>query len=93
MKDTSDAFAAVVARRHAALSPVDRMRAAAAMYDAAVRIVEASLPASLSLRERRVARAMRLYGEDFTPPAFDAHANWLGSTEIKADGDGNALES
>ena len=64
MNDTSETIAHLVTERHRAMTPEQRMQAAASMYDTARAIVEASLPAGLSPAERRLAVARRFYGAD-----------------------------
>jgi len=76
MSDTSRHIAALVAVRHARMSSAERCRAASAMFDVAVAIVESSLSPRLSRRERRLARARRLYGEELSPAALEAYANY-----------------
>jgi glycerate kinase len=76
MNDTTPEFDAVVAARHRAMSAEQRMRAAGGMYAAALALVEASLPESLTATERRRARARRMYGNELPAAALDAHARW-----------------
>lgn len=57
MNDTSPKVAAMVAERHRRMTPEERMQAASAMFDTARTIVESSLPATLSRKERRLALA------------------------------------
>jgi hypothetical protein len=52
----------MVAERHRQMTPEERMRIASSMFDTARAIVESSLPANLSRRERRLAYARRMYG-------------------------------
>lgn len=81
MNDTSPKIAAMVAERHRRMTPEERMRAASAMFDTARAIVESSLPATLPRRERRLALARRLYGNDLPEAALIAFAEWAG-TEV-----------
>lgn len=74
MKDTSAEVEALVAARHRAMAPAERWQIASAMYDGARAIVESSLPAHLSRRERRLAFAVRMYGEELPPAALEAFA-------------------
>jgi hypothetical protein len=78
MSDTSAYVAALVAERHARMSASERCQAASAMFDVAVAIVESSLSPQLSRREWRLARARRLYGEELSPAALQAYADYLG---------------
>ncbi|TFG82610.1 MAG: hypothetical protein E4H19_12835 [Chromatiales bacterium] len=74
MKDTSAKVEALVAAHHRAMAPVERCQTASAMYDEARAIVESSLPAHLSRRERRLALAVRMYGKELPLAALEAFA-------------------
>ena len=76
MKDTSERFEALVADRHRQMTPEQRVRAAAAMFDAGRVIVDASLPPALQGSARRLAIARRLYGDSLPSAALAAHAAW-----------------
>ncbi len=76
MNDTTARIAAMVAERHRRMSPAERLAIAAAMFDDARSIVEASLPASLSRVERRLALIKRFYGDELPPAALLAFAAW-----------------
>lgn len=76
MNDTSPAIAALVARRHQEMSPLERMQAASAMFDTARAIVESSLPRELCRRDRRLALAKRIYGAELPEIALIAFAEW-----------------
>ncbi|HKC15443.1 MAG TPA: hypothetical protein VKC11_01945 [Steroidobacteraceae bacterium] len=78
MSDTAADFSALVAERHARMSVSERFRAASAMFDVAVAIVDSSLPPHLSRRERRLARARRLYGDGVSVAALEAYADYAG---------------
>jgi len=78
MNDTSPKVAAMVAERHQRMTPEQRMQAASAMFDTARIIVESSLPATLSRKERRLALARRLYGNELPEAALIAFAEWGG---------------
>jgi hypothetical protein len=52
------------------------MRAAAAMREAALRLVDASLPTDLGERERRIEIARRFYGHEVSEAAVQAYADW-----------------
>lgn len=74
MNDTHPEIAARVAAHYASLTPVERMRIAASMFDTARTIVASSLPAGLSREERRLAIAQRMYGTELPEAALLAHA-------------------
>jgi hypothetical protein len=76
MKDTSVAMADLVKERHRAMTPAERCVAAAAMFDAARVIVEASLSGNLTREERRIAVARRFHGEDLPEAALIAHSQF-----------------
>lgn len=46
------------------------------MFDTARAIVESSLPPNLSRRERRLAYARRMYGDELPEAALIAFAEW-----------------
>jgi hypothetical protein len=58
------------------MTPEERMRAAAAMFDAARTIVESSLSPGLSRYERRLMVARRIHGDALPEAALAAHAAW-----------------
>jgi hypothetical protein len=76
MNDTLPKVAAMVAERHRQMTPDERMRIASSMFDTARAIVESSLPANLSRRERRLAFAKRMYGDELPEAALIAFAEW-----------------
>ena len=76
MNDTSSELDLIVDARYRRMTPVERMLIASSMFDTARAIVESSLPASLSRRERRLAFARRMYGNDLSDAALQAHADW-----------------
>jgi hypothetical protein len=78
MNDTPDKLIEMVAERHRQMSPDERVRIAAGMFDTARAIVESSLPTSLGRRERRLALAQRMYGEELPQAALAAFADWAG---------------
>jgi hypothetical protein len=84
MNDTSPRFEAMVAERHRQMTPEQRMRAAAAMFDTARTIVESSLPPGLSRYERRLTIARRMYGDGLPEAALAAHAAWKAETPSDA---------
>jgi hypothetical protein len=52
------------------------MKIASSMFETARRIVESSLPANLSRKERRLAFARRLYAGELPEAALQAYAEW-----------------
>lgn len=81
MNDTSAAVAALVAERHRAMGPDERVRAAAASFEVARAIVESSLPTGLSREARRLAVARRFYAGELPEAALLAHARFGGTVE------------
>ena len=63
MKDTSPEIEKIVRDRLMALSGAERFRIGSEMFDAARRIVLASLPADLPEHERKRLLFERVYGE------------------------------
>ena len=61
MNDTSETISRLVADRHRAMTPDERVLAAVGMYATARAIVESSLPVDLCSVERRLAIARRFY--------------------------------
>ena len=61
--DTSPEIAGIVRARLMALSGAERLRMGSEMFDAARRMVLASLPADLTEAERKRRLFERLYGE------------------------------
>jgi hypothetical protein len=78
VKDTSSAFSIRVAERHAQMSADERLQIASDMFDTARRIIESSLPDTLSRRERRLAVMRRVYNQELPDAALNAHADWCG---------------
>jgi hypothetical protein len=64
MSDTPPEVAEMVRTRLMALSGAERMRMGAEMFDAARRMVLASLPPDLPEAERKRQLFRRIYGED-----------------------------
>jgi hypothetical protein len=64
MTDTPPEIAEMVRARLMALSGAERIRMGAQMFDAARRMVLASLPADMTEIERKRQLFKRLYGED-----------------------------
>jgi len=80
MSDTKAHIAVLVFERHARMSASERFHAASALFDVAVAIVDSSLSPELSRRERRLARARRLYGDAISVAALEAYADYAGVT-------------
>jgi hypothetical protein len=80
MNDTSPEFEAMVNERYRRMTPDERVRIAASMYDAARAIVLSSLPRELSRRERRLAFARRFYEGGVARSGFDrlCRVGWIG---------------
>ena len=81
MSDTARQFATVIAERHRAMTPDERLQAASDMFDTARAIVESSLAAGLSRRDRRMALICRLHGNELPKAALEAFAGWQGADE------------
>ena len=76
MSDTPAEFEAMVNERYKRMTPDERVRIAASMYDTARAIVLSSLPPGLSRREQRLAFAKRLYEGELPEAALIAYAEW-----------------
>lgn len=76
MKDTTPEFEKIVAARHQAMTPEERLRAASDMFEVARAIVESSLPAGLTRYERRLALIRRIYGDELPSAAQEAFARY-----------------
>jgi hypothetical protein len=70
MRDTTPEFERFVAERYRRLSDAERVRLCTEMFDAARVLVESSLPAGLSDRERGHRITERFYGEAFARRVF-----------------------
>lgn len=81
MNDTSPEFEAMIDKRYRAMTPDERVRIAASMYDVARAIVLSSLPPDLGRRARRLAFARRLYAGELPEAALIAHAEWHDGAE------------
>ena len=79
MNDTSPTVAAMVAEHYRRMMPHERMEIASDMFETARAIVEASLLPKLTRRERRLAFAKRMYGNDLPETALVAYAEWQAS--------------
>jgi hypothetical protein len=62
VNDTSAEIAAMVRRRYAEMSPVDRFMIGVQMFETARALVSASFPEGLSPNERRRRLCERFYG-------------------------------
>jgi hypothetical protein len=78
VSDTSPEFEAMIEERYRRMSPDERVRIAASMYDTARAIVPSSLPPGLSRRESRLAFARRFYEGELPEAALIAYAEWEG---------------
>jgi hypothetical protein len=76
MSDTAPQFEEMVNERYRRMTPDERVRIAASMYDTARVIVLSSLPPGLSRRERRLAFARRFYEGELPEAALIAYAEW-----------------
>ena len=76
MGDTSPEFAALMAARYREMTPDERIMIAVSMSATARAIVESSLPPDLPRRERRLAYAKRMYGNELPEAALIAFAEW-----------------
>ena len=76
MSDTSPEVERMVAERYQQMTPEERMRIAASMFETARVIVESSLAPNLTRRERRLAFAQRMYGDELPEAALLAFAEW-----------------
>ena len=68
----------IITERYRQMTPDERMRIASSMFETARKIVESSLPASMSRKERRLAWAQRLYEGELPEKALLAFAEWQG---------------
>jgi hypothetical protein len=80
MNDTSPVVERLVTERHASMTPEERMRIAASMYDTARAIVESSLPQGLTPEQKRYAIVKRLYGDELPEAALIGHARYIGES-------------
>lgn len=74
MNDTTATVARLVDERYRAMTPEERLRVAAGMYETARAIIESSLPVGLTGAERRLAVARRFYGEEVPEAVLRAWA-------------------
>jgi hypothetical protein len=78
MNDTSPEMERIVTERYRRMTPHQRMKIASSMFETARKIIESSLPASLTRKERRLAFARRLYEGELPEAALLAFAEWTG---------------
>jgi hypothetical protein len=70
MRDTTPEFERFVAAQYARLTPDERVRLCTEMFEAARALVESTLPAGLSDRERKRRITERFYGSEFARRVF-----------------------
>jgi hypothetical protein len=80
MNDTSAAVSKIVEAHHRYMTPGERWLAASSLFESARSIVESSLPSGLTIEERRLAVARRLYGSELPDVALIAHAKYVSGT-------------
>jgi hypothetical protein len=78
MNDTSPEMERIVTERYRRMTPHQRMKIASSMFETARKIIESSLPASMTRKERRLAFARRLYEGELPEAALLAFAEWTG---------------
>jgi hypothetical protein len=78
MNDTSPEMERIVTERYRRMTPDERMRIASSMFETARKLIESSLPANMTRRERRLAFARRLYEGELPEAALLAFAEWSG---------------
>jgi hypothetical protein len=83
MNDTSAAVGQLVANHHRDMTPEERLRVAASLYETARTIVDASLPQDLTREERRLAIARRFYGDELPEAALIAHAYYRPAITVR----------
>jgi len=76
MNDTSKTVVRLVEQRYASMTPEERMRIAASMYETARAIVASSLPSELTPEQRRYAIAKRLYGDELPEAALITYSRY-----------------
>ena len=76
MNDTSPEIERLVEERYKRMTPYERMKIASSMFETARAIVEASIPMTLSYRERRLAFVRRMYEDELSEAAMQAYADW-----------------
>ncbi|MDZ7645599.1 MAG: hypothetical protein U5K76_16060 [Woeseiaceae bacterium] len=76
MNDTSPKVQTLVNEHYRRMTPDERVRIAASMFETARAIVESSLSPGLSRRERRLALARRFYEGELPEEALKTYADW-----------------
>jgi hypothetical protein len=76
MSDTSPKVEVMVRERYRQMTPDERVRIAASMFETARAIVISSLPLELDRRQRRLALARRLYANELPEAALRSFAEW-----------------
>jgi hypothetical protein len=76
MNDTSPKIEAMVNDRYKQMTPDERVRIAASMFETARAIVLSSLAPNLTRRDRRLALARRFYSGELPEAALMAYAEW-----------------
>ena len=76
MSDTSPQMEALMRERYRQMTPDERVRIAASMFETARAIVLSSLPPDLDRKQKRLALARRFYGNELPEAALLAHAEW-----------------
>lgn len=79
MNDTSPEMERMVTERYRRMTPDERIRIASSMFETARKLIESSLPANMTRKERRLAFARRLYDGELPEAALLAFAEWTGS--------------
>jgi hypothetical protein len=79
MNDTSAAISKLVVDRYRSMTPSERCLVASSLFETARKIVESSLPSSLTLEQRRLAVVRRLYQSELPEVALIAHARYVDS--------------
>jgi hypothetical protein len=80
MNDTSAAISKLVIDRYRSMTPSERWLIASSLFETARKIVESSLPGSLTLEQRRLAVVRRLYQNELPEAALIAHARYIDSS-------------
>jgi hypothetical protein len=76
MNDTSAKIEAMVRARYRQMTPEERVRVAASMFETARAIILSSLPPGLDRQQRRLALARRLYADELPEAALRSFAEW-----------------
>ena len=81
MNDTSAAISKLVVDRYRSMTPSERwLVVSSRVFETARKIVESSLPSSLTLEQRRLAVVVRrLYQNELPEVALIAHARYFDS--------------